>query len=93
MTPLDLFTPQYRGVGTGGWVVGGQGGSRKKGEEEEEASPAQMPKAISSDLRWRVVWLYIWDGWDERDIGKTLRLSRDTVKRTLEHFFDTGEMS
>ena len=51
-----------------------------------------MPKAISSDLRWRVVWLYIWDGWDERDIGKTLRLSRDTVKRTLERFFNTGDV-
>ena len=75
----------------GSWGV--KGGHGRKARKRRKRPPPQMPKAISSDLRWRVVWLYIWDGWDERDIGKTLRLSRDTVKRTLEHFFDTGEMS
>ena len=51
-----------------------------------------MPPALSADLRWRVVWLYIWDGWDKPDIAKTLRISVDCVDRIVDRFVETGDV-
>lgn len=51
-----------------------------------------MPKAYSTDLRWRVVWLYLVHHLDVRNIAELLSISQKTVKRYLDKFHRTGEI-
>jgi len=41
-----------------------------------------MAKAFSTDLKWRIVYLY-YDGFSTRQIAKTLYMSKYTVKKIL----------
>ena len=49
--------------------------------------------AYSDDLRWRIVWQKIVDGFDDKDISQNLHISRSTVMRILDRFERTGCVS
>ena len=51
-----------------------------------------MPKAYSLDLRWRVVYIHLAQGWSNANIGSLLSLSEKTVSRYLTRFYQTGEV-
>ena len=51
-----------------------------------------MPKAYATDLRWRVVWLYITQYLDVHEISKQLCLSERTARRYIHLFEQTGDI-
>lgn len=57
-----------------------------------QTSPVTMPKAYSTDLRWRVVWVHITGQLDVQDIALKLCISQKTVRRYLRKFSLTGDV-
>lgn len=51
-----------------------------------------MPVAYSTDLRWRVVWLYITHSLKMSDIAEQLCLSERSVRRYIDLFQRTGDV-
>ena len=51
-----------------------------------------MPRAFSTDLRWRVVWLHLAHNVDVADISQCLSLSQSSVYRYIELFEQTGDV-
>ena len=51
-----------------------------------------MPKAYSTDLRWRAVWLYLTSTGSSRDISQLLCISEKTVRRYIASFLITGDI-
>ena len=49
--------------------------------------------AYSNDLRWRIVWQKIVDGFADKDISQNLHVSRSTVVRILDRFERTGSVN
>ena len=51
-----------------------------------------MPKAYATDLRWRVVWLYITQHLDVHEISELLCISERTARRYIHLFDQTGDI-
>ena len=51
-----------------------------------------MPKSYSTDLHWRVMWLYIAHYLDMSDISKLLCISERTVRRYVSSFQQTEDV-
>ena len=51
-----------------------------------------MPSAYSEDLRWRVVWLYLYNDVAADDIARFMYISERSVYRYVERFRTTGEV-
>ena len=51
-----------------------------------------MPKAYSTDLRWRAVWLYLTSTGSSKDISQLLCISEKTVRRYIASFLITGDI-
>ena len=51
-----------------------------------------MPLAYSEDLRWRVVWLYLYMDVAADDISRLLHISERSVYRYVQRFKSTGEV-
>ena len=45
-----------------------------------------MPRALSSDLRWRIVWLYHYQGLSYKSIADLLYIHKSTVRRVINRF-------
>ena len=52
----------------------------------------KMPKAYSTDLRWRIVWTYLASNATLTDIASTFCLSERTVRRYVDLFYQTGDV-
>jgi len=48
-----------------------------------------MPLAFSTDLKWRIVYLY-YDGYSKKQIVQILYMSKDTVKKVLKNYRKWG---
>ena len=51
-----------------------------------------MPRPYSTDLRWRVVWLYLAHNLDVTEISQLLSVSPSSVYRYVELFQRTGDV-
>jgi transposase len=51
-----------------------------------------MPRAFSTDLRWRAVWLYLAHDLDVAEISQCLSVSQSSVYRYIELFQQTGDV-
>ena len=51
-----------------------------------------MPKKYSIDLKWRLVWSYVYSGKEVEDIADIFFISGKTVRRTIDLFVTTGEV-
>ena len=51
-----------------------------------------MPKKYSSDLKWRLVWSYVYSGNEIEDIADIFFVSGKTVRRAIDLFVTTGEV-
>lgn len=51
-----------------------------------------MPKAFSTDLRWRAVWLYLAHNLDVTEISQYLSISTSSVYRFIELFYQSGDV-
>ena len=51
-----------------------------------------MPKAYATDLRWRVVWLYITQYLEVHEISKQLSILERTVRRYIHPFEQIGDI-
>ncbi len=52
-----------------------------------------MPRSYSTDLRWRIVWLYYYKEKSIEEIEKLLFVSSRSVRRYIALFDETGEVS
>ena len=52
-----------------------------------------MPKAYSSDLRWRIVWSYLYRGQDIDEVAEQFFLCTRTVRRFVDLFLSTGDVT
>ena len=52
-----------------------------------------MPKACSSDLRWRIVWSYLYRGQDIEEVAEQFFVCTRTVQRFVDLFLNTGDVT
>ena len=52
-----------------------------------------MPKAYSSDLRWRIVWSYLYRGQDIEEVAEQFFVCTRTVRRFVDLFLNTGDVT
>ena len=52
-----------------------------------------MPHSYSTDLRWRIVWLYYYQEKSYDEIEKLLFVSAGSARRYVALFDETGEVS
>ena len=52
-----------------------------------------MPKALSEDLRWRIIWQHCYQGEGAEQVARNLYVSVKTVQRLTELFNRTGSVS
>ena len=52
-----------------------------------------MPVAISSDMRWRIVWLHYYKGFGYRKIANLLYIHASTVRRIVARYHHSGTVS
>ena len=51
-----------------------------------------MPRSLSNDLRWRVVWARDGHGDTHAEVAQRLGISERTVERILKRFDETGDV-
>ena len=56
------------------------------------SSLVKMPRALSTDLRWRAVWLYLAHNLEVAEISQCLSVSQSSVYRYIELFQRTGDV-
>ena len=52
----------------------------------------KMPKAFSSDIRWRVVWLHVFLKLSSAEVSDLLFISKKSVERYSNKFITTGDV-
>ena len=55
-------------------------------------SAARMPKALSEDLRWRIMWQCCYRGEQAEQVARSLYVSVKTVQRIANLFNRTGSV-
>lgn len=52
----------------------------------------RMPRALSTDLRWRIVWSYIYRQQDIDEVADRFLVCCKTVRRVIDLFLNTGDV-
>ena len=52
----------------------------------------KMPRSLSTDLRWRIVWLYFHKGFTMNKVADTMVISYKTVQRAIKLYRANGDV-